>query len=121
MKYEKIDYLFQLTYGYWKSHVLITATEFCIFTLIGDRRLSAGEIAKSIHANERATEMLLNALVSLELLTVQEKHYGNTPTSNLHLDQGNRTIWATPSTISTIFWIIGPCSVRPLKRARLFR
>ncbi len=32
--------------------------------------------------------MLLNALVSLELLTVQEKHYGNTPTSNLHLIKG---------------------------------
>ena len=88
MKYEKIDYLFQLSYGYWKSHVLITATEFGIFTLIGEGRLSAGEIAKSIHANERATEMLLNALVSLELLTVQEKHYGNTPTSNLHLIKG---------------------------------
>ncbi|MEK6728903.1 MAG: methyltransferase dimerization domain-containing protein, partial [Planctomycetota bacterium] len=63
MEYKNIDYLFQLSYGYWKSHVLITATDFGIFTLIGEGRLSAGEVAQSIHADERATEMLLNALV----------------------------------------------------------
>ena len=88
MDYKNIDYLFQLSYGYWKSHVLITATDFGIFTLIGEGRLSAGEIAQSIHADERATEMLLNALVSLDLLTVREKRYGNTQTSGLHLIKG---------------------------------
>ncbi|MBF8276903.1 MAG: tcmO [Candidatus Brocadiaceae bacterium] len=88
MEYKNIDYLFQLSYGYWKSHVLITATDFGIFTLIGEGRLSAGEVAQSIHADERATEMLLNALVSLDLLTVREKRYGNTQTSSLHLIKG---------------------------------
>jgi len=88
MEYKTIDYLFQLSYGYWKSHVLITATDFGIFTLIGEGHLSAGEVAQSIHADERATEMLLNALVSLHLLTVQEKRYGNTPMSSLHLIKG---------------------------------
>ena len=82
------DYLFQLGFGYWKSCILFTAVEFDIFTLIGKGKVTARDISKSIHANERATEMLLNALVSLKLLTRQKNHYKNSPVSNLHLIKG---------------------------------
>lgn len=82
------DYIFQLGFGYWKSCILFTAVEFDIFTLIGKGKVTARGISKSIHANERATEMLLNALVSLKLLTRQKNHYKNSPVSNLHLIRG---------------------------------
>ncbi len=82
------DYLLQLSCGYWKSHALFTAAEFDIFTLIGEGNLTAKEISQSIHTNERATEMLLNALVSLELLIKEEGHYKNSHLSNLHLIKG---------------------------------
>ena len=82
------DYIFQLGFGYWKSCILFTAVEFDIFTLIGKGKVTARGISKSIHANERATEMLLNALVSLKLLTKQKNHYKNSPVSNLHLIKG---------------------------------
>jgi ubiquinone/menaquinone biosynthesis C-methylase UbiE len=82
------DYIFQLGFGYWKSCILFTAVEFDIFTRIGKGKVTARGIAKSIHANERATEMLLNALVSLKLLTRQKNHYKNSPVSNLHLIKG---------------------------------
>ena len=82
------DYIFQLGFGYWKSCILFTAVEFDIFTLIGKGKVTARGISKSIHANERATEMLLNALVSLKLLTRQKNHYKNSPVSNLHLIKG---------------------------------
>jgi len=82
------DYIFQLGFGYWKSCILFTAVEFDIFTLIGKGKVTARDISKSIHANERATEMLLNALVSLKLLTRQKNHYKNSPVSNLHLIKG---------------------------------
>lgn len=86
--YSNIDYLLQLSCGYWKSHVLFTAVEFDIFTLINNGRLTAQEISQSIHTNKRATEMLLNALVSLELLTKQENYYKNSSLSNLYLIKG---------------------------------
>lgn len=82
------DYIFQLGFGYWKSCILFTAVEFDMFTLIGKGKVTAKGISKSIHANERATEMLLNALVSLKLLTKQKNHYKNSPVSNLHLIKG---------------------------------
>ncbi|OHB42293.1 MAG: hypothetical protein A2545_08615 [Planctomycetes bacterium RIFOXYD2_FULL_41_16] len=82
------DYIFQLGFGYWKSCILFTAVEFEIFTIIGKDKVTARGISKSIHANERSTEMLLNALVSLELLTKQGNCYYNTPISNLHLIKG---------------------------------
>lgn len=87
--HSRVDYLLQLSCGYWKSHVLFTAVEFDIFTLINKHKLTAREISHSIHTNERATEMLLNSLVSLELLTKQENYYINTRLSNLHLIKGN--------------------------------
>ena len=83
-----VDSIFQLSFGYWKSCILFTATEFDIFTLISKGKVTAKEISQSIHTNERATEMLLNALVSLELLTKQANCYQNAPISNLHLIKG---------------------------------
>ncbi|KAB2835088.1 MAG: SAM-dependent methyltransferase, partial [Candidatus Brocadia sp.] len=79
------DYLLQLSCGYWKSHVLFTAVELDLFTMINKGRLTAKEISQAIRANERATEMLLNALVSLDLLTKQEGYYANSLLSNCYL------------------------------------
>lgn len=86
--YPHFDYLLQLSCGYWKSHVLFTAVEFDLFTLIGKNKLTTKEISQSIRTNERATEMLLNALVSLEILAKEEGSYKNTYLSNLHLIKG---------------------------------
>lgn len=83
------DYLLQLSCGYWKSHVLFTAVGFDLFTILNRGRRTAKEISQTIQANERATEMLLNALVSLDLLTKQENYYANSVLSNRHLIKGN--------------------------------
>lgn len=82
------DRLLQLSCGYWKSHILFTAVEFGIFTQISKGKHTAKEIAESIRTDERATEMLLNALVSLELLDKREDRYYNTQISNLYLIRG---------------------------------
>lgn len=83
------DYLLQLSCGYWKSHVLFTAVEFDLFTTLNKGRLTAKEISQTIQANERATGMLLNALVSLDLLVKQEAYYTNTILSDRYLIKGN--------------------------------
>ncbi len=86
--FSHFDYLLQLSCGYWKSQVLFTAVEFDIFTLISDGKVTAKEISQSIHTDERATEMLLNALVSLELLEKRENRYENSHISNVYLVKG---------------------------------
>ncbi len=87
--HQNADYLLQLSCGYWKSQALFTAVEFDIFTIINQGKLTAKEISQAIRANERATEMLLNALVSLDLLTKLEGYYTNAAISNCYLIKGS--------------------------------
>lgn len=86
--FSHFDCLLQLSCGYWKSQVLFTAVEFDIFTLISGGKVTAKEISQSIHTDKRATEMLLNALVSLELLEKRENRYDNSHISNVYLVKG---------------------------------
>ncbi|MGQ3684253.1 MAG: methyltransferase [Candidatus Loosdrechtia sp.] len=87
--YSHLEYLMQLTYGYWKSCILFTAVEFDIFTLIRKGKHTVDEISQSVHTDKRATEMFLNALVSLDLLAKQADRYDNSPVSDLYLVKGN--------------------------------
>ncbi|MEN8151932.1 MAG: methyltransferase dimerization domain-containing protein, partial [Planctomycetota bacterium] len=57
------------TRAYWPARVILTAVEIGVFEALGRRKLSARSIAGRIGADERATEMLLDALVGQELLT----------------------------------------------------
>ncbi|MGA9640830.1 MAG: methyltransferase [Terriglobales bacterium] len=61
------DDLDQTIRAYMPSRTLLTALELDIFTAVGTGG-SAGQVAQKIRADARATEMLLNALVSLKLL-----------------------------------------------------
>ncbi|MDR4509537.1 MAG: acetylserotonin O-methyltransferase [Candidatus Brocadiaceae bacterium] len=89
ISYSSIDYLLQLSCGYWKSQVLFVAIEFKIFTLLKNTRLTAKEVSQSLHTNERATEILLNALVSLDLLAKQKDFYRNASLSESYLVKGS--------------------------------
>ncbi len=83
-----LDYLFQLSYGYWKSQILFTAVEFGLFTLINNGLRTARDVAQTLHANERAAEMFLNGLVSLGLLVKQGNSYHNSLLSEKYLVKG---------------------------------
>ena len=73
----QFEYLLQLSSAYWKSQVLFTAIELDIFTAIGNKHLAAEELAHIINANAKATEKILDTLVSLDLLVKQENFYQN--------------------------------------------
>lgn len=88
INYLQFDYLLQLTSAYWKSHVIFTAIELDIFTTLDNKCLTAQELAQTINANEQATEKILNALVSLDLLVKQEGYYQNSQISNYYLIKG---------------------------------
>jgi len=74
------DDISELIRGFMPSRAVLTALELDVFTAVGEGG-TAKQIAAKIHTAERATEMLLNALVSLKLLEKREEIYTNTPLS----------------------------------------
>ena len=74
------DDVSELIRGFMPSRAVLTALELDVFTAVGEGG-AAKQIAAKIHTAERATEMLLNALVSLKLLEKREGIYTNTPLS----------------------------------------
>jgi ubiquinone/menaquinone biosynthesis C-methylase UbiE len=80
-----LSYLNEISYGYWKAQVLFVAVDMDVFTLIGGDGKSCKAITKSLRTNLRATEMLLNALVSLGLLRKIKEVYKNTDVSSRYL------------------------------------
>jgi (2Fe-2S) ferredoxin/predicted O-methyltransferase YrrM len=83
------DRLDQMIRGYMPSRCLLTALELDIFTAVGDGA-NAEQIGTRIDANARAAGMLLNALVSLGLLSKSGDDYKNTPESARFFVQGSK-------------------------------
>jgi ubiquinone/menaquinone biosynthesis C-methylase UbiE len=84
-KPKDIEYLNEISYSYWKAQVLFVAIDMDVFTLTTGNGKSCKVIAKKIRTDLRATEMILNALVSLEFLRKIKDIYRNTATSNRYL------------------------------------
>ena len=72
------DDMVELIRGFMASRVVLTALELDVFTVVGDGG-TAQRIADRIQCAVRATEMLLNALVSLKLLDKENDLYSNSP------------------------------------------
>jgi predicted O-methyltransferase YrrM len=64
--------------GFQQSRVILTALELDLFTAVGGGG-TATEIAARIHADPRATEMLLQAVASLQLAVKQDGLFYNAP------------------------------------------
>lgn len=76
--------IFQLGY-YWESKILLTAVKLDVFSLLGEKERTAAEVARRIGADERALELLMNALVAIGVLTKGADRFGNTEVSRTHL------------------------------------
>ncbi len=72
------DEITEMIRGFMSSRAILTALELDVFTAVGDGG-TARQIAGKIQGAVRATEMLLNALVSLKLLQKRDSVYTNTP------------------------------------------
>jgi predicted transcriptional regulator len=70
--------LLEISGFFWKTCVLHTAVKIDVFSAIGDRRLTVGEITKKVGGAATGVERLLNALVAMELLAKQNETYTNT-------------------------------------------
>ena len=85
---KNIQYLNELSYNYWKAQALFVAVDMGLFTLLEGGGMGCGRISRQLRTNPRATEMLLNALVSLNLLRKVKSIYRNTVISNRYLVKG---------------------------------
>jgi len=76
--------IFQLGY-YWETKILLTAVKLDLFTALGEKDRSAPEIARRVGADERALELVMNALVAIGVLTKQADLFANTEVARSHL------------------------------------
>ncbi len=81
--------------GFQESRILLTAVELDVFTAVG-QGATAGAVALKINTHERATEMLLNALVAIGALNKSDGVFHNTPETATHLVAGSPD-YARPS------------------------
>ena len=82
------DDLFETIRAFMPSRVILTALELDVFTALRDG-CDAKELAGRIGSDPRATELLLNALVSLGLLNKQDGVFRNTAQAARFLAAGS--------------------------------
>jgi hypothetical protein len=73
--------ILELSGYYWKTCTLHAGVKLDVFTAIGKDRLSVEETAQKLKVDERALEMLLNALTAMDLLSKNNGKYSCTPSS----------------------------------------
>ena len=83
------DDLHERMRAFQESRAILTALELDLFTAVGDGS-GAPEVAARLGADPRSTEMLLNALASLRLLTKREGVYRNSPAAARYFTAGSR-------------------------------
>lgn len=76
-----------LVNGYRQSRIILTAFELDLFTVIGKQHLAINQIAVKAKIDERATEILLNALSALGLLKKKDNRFSNTDFSYRYLSK----------------------------------
>jgi len=77
----------ELAKNFQKSRVLLTAIELEIFTILGENKKGAEEIARVLNADPKGTYRLLCALVAMGFLEKEKESFKNTPTACQYLDQ----------------------------------
>lgn len=81
------DAIREMFNGYRISRILLSAFELEFFTVLGREGMTSAALSKRCGTHERSTEMMLNALTSLKLLTKIKGKYYNTPESQKYLDR----------------------------------
>ena len=87
-----LEALAAMARGFQESRVILSAVELDVFTEIGEGK-DAREVAAQIGCDPRATEMLLNALVTCGALTKHEGIFRNTAAVAEHLAGPARMAW----------------------------
>lgn len=104
------DDLTQTIRGFQESRAILTALELDLFTAVGTGA-TATKVAGQLHTHRRATEMLLNALVAMELLEKNDGVFSNSAPAARYFVEGspdsarlsllhNVSLWSSWSTLT---------------------
>ena len=77
--------LAKLSTAYWESRLLHVATKLGVFDLLASGPRDAREAASALGTDARATEIVLNALVAMELLEKRQGRFHNSPLAERYL------------------------------------
>ena len=97
------DDLAQTLRGFMESRVILSAVELDIFTAVG-QGATAAEVAGRVGTAGRATEMLLNALVAMGLLTKQNGVFHHTPVTRRYFVEGAPDDWRVATLHTVHLW-----------------
>ena len=75
--------------SFWHSCAIHAGVRLEIFTIIGEKKFSAAEIAGLANASERGMTMLLNALTAMDLLTKEDGLFSNIEVGMEFLDKAS--------------------------------
>lgn len=82
-----MDRILRTGTGYWASRTMLSAIELGVFTEVGRRSRTYGELVDSLGLHERGARDFLDALVALGFLVRDGDAYANTRESRMFLDQ----------------------------------
>lgn len=77
-----------LWFGFTPTMTLVTAVQLDVFTALAGGAMTAADAAKAANASVRGIQMLLDALVSLELLHKHANRYSLSPEAETYLVRG---------------------------------
>ena len=80
--------IFQLGY-YWETKVLLTAVKLDVFGALAEGARTAAEVSRRLQTDRKATEIFMNALVSIGLLRKSGEQYMNAPETQEYLVRGS--------------------------------
>ena len=86
----KFNDLIKIIDGFRDSRIIHSAVELGIFESLTEEPLDSNMIAKSCNCDESNTELLLNALVSMNLLTKSESVFSNSKTATEYLVRSSK-------------------------------
>lgn len=78
----------KIAQGFMVSRIFLSAVELGVFNKINDAELSSVQVAESLGYDERAVEILLNALAAFGLLIKKENRFNNTDEIKAFVGQG---------------------------------
>lgn len=102
---EDFESIARLSRGFWAPRIVITAVELDLFTVLGDRALSAASLARRLEGDRRGVEILANALVGLRLLHRDDRgNYRNSAAAGRFLDAESPDYRGKVITLANDLW-----------------
>ncbi len=80
--------LMRLGWGFRASKLLLVANDWDLFSLLSPEPRTAGELAASLKVDRRALEIMLDALVAMDLLGKEQGRYRNRELAETYLVKG---------------------------------